>query len=588
MTCVNSSPHFLATTALTSFWDTTLPILFLGPGCLRYSEQHIYQHLPYTILPDPWQEKSIRVAAQCYIEEQYQAMLTHLTQILNAVHEQAHSRRFYDILLGSWLRTYLTVLYDRMTALANAYDGYPRLTTWIPHNIASSPPLGNAEFVNALASDEFNLELYSHIIVYQAYPHERKEIAFKKNQLSTKRPQRLTEQLKAQLRKTLQAIFLTIGKKNGIVIAESGISLPILLKFFSYSRGAVVPLPPFTDIVVPYDPMLRTQLSAQPETTSKLLQLAFALLPHYLPRAYLEAYVPLKTWVEEFKMQPQVIFSAMGWHYSERFKFFAAYWSEHKTRLCGYQHGGDYGILAYHHAEQHETQITDQFFTWGWIGTSGYATCTPLSGLKLPKLIQSIQKPKQPGPILYGCANNFRFLRRLNFSISALLNYYHWQNVFYQALTPAVKRAFVVRLYPTDWGWDRKARWQAIDPNIVIQDSGISFKQALRSARLYVADHISTTFAESLAANKPTILFGDPEMWEIRPDAVPYFAVLKAAGIYFEEPIAAAQQLNNIYDDIETWWFDTHRQTILTEFRDRYCRAPAPMLRDWQEMFAEL
>ena len=56
----------------------------------------------------------------------------------------------------------------------------------------------------------------------------------------------------------------------------------------------------------------------------------------------------------------------------------------------------------------------------------------------------------------------------------------------------------------------------AIHPDLKFQDSQLSFDQALQSARIYLVDHISTTFAESMAQNKPTLLFCDPAMWRIR------------------------------------------------------------------------
>lgn len=573
--------YFLATTALDSHWDTNKQIIFLGPWCIRYCELEKYRTLSYQVLPDQWQDKSDRINAQLYIEETYQLFLIELSKKLNQIHQVEHGIRFWEILIGPWLRVYLTVLYDRFSSLEKVQAFFPDILTMGVSLEGKEPPLDNGDFVKSLASDELNLEIYTRLFEYLNIAFTVKKLPRKQisNPVSTKN-------MKDKVRSWCNRIFSVLGNKKGILIADSGISLATLAKFFVISRGHVVPVTEFPSIQFSANPSLRAQLGMINIGRSNMERCASKLIQYYFPKAYLEGFSALFTWAAEFKMQPKAIFSAMGWHYNERLKYLAAYQHSFKnTLLCGHQHGGDYGLLSYHIAELHERRIVDQFYTWGWSQQDTHnVQCIPLSGLKLKPKRTHTAKTSGTG-ILYGCANQYRYVRRFNFSASKQLEYYAMQREFVENLSPDYIEDLIVRLYPQDWGWDRKERWQAIHAGLKFQDSSVPFPKALSACKIYIADHISTTFAEAFAANKPTILFCDEEMWEVRDEAKPFFVLLKNAGIYFNNAKEAAQQLNHIYENIEDWWFAEKTQQAIQTFTQQFCRPPSKSLKEWRQMF---
>lgn len=572
---------FLATTALDAFWDKDKTLLFLGSWCLPFSKQENYKQLTYQILPDQWEDKTTRIQAQVYIEALHGMFMNELTTRLNMILKVNHSGRFWEILLGSWLRVYLSALYDRFVMLEKVYAFFPDITTIGLSEENYKIPTTGGDFVNWLAQDEYNLQIYTQILTYLGIRFARKSMHENPslNKISSTK-----EKYKFKIRQLAQQLFLKLGHKQGIILAESGFSLIHLCKFFFYSKGKVLPLNFYEPLDVQFDVNKRAALTDFMQGRSNFENCAIALLPFFLPMAYLEAYADVMAWVKRFNFEPKAIFSAMGWHYSERFKYLAAYHSEKNSLLCGHQHGGDYGILAYHIAEQHETKVIDQFYTWGWQNPRDTKKYIPLTGLKL----QNKKRNTSVTTLLYGCANQYRYLRRFNFSIAHQLHYYAMQREFIEHLSFQLLPELLIRLYHTDWGWEREARWQAINPNLKFQDVRIPFPKALQTARLYIVDHISTTFAESMAFNKPTILFCDREMWEIRADAEPYFAALKAQEIYFDNAKDAAGQLNEIGDRIESWWHAPARQAAVKEFSAQFCKPASQHLREWRQMFHDL
>jgi putative transferase (TIGR04331 family) len=103
-----------------------------------------------------------------------------------------------------------------------------------------------------------------------------------------------------------------------------------------------------------------------------------------------------------------------------------------------------------------------------------------------------------------------------------------------------------------------------------------------------VCDHLSTTFAEALAVNKPTILFWNPETNRLREAARPYYDLLKRGGILFDTPEGAGRAVNQIYDDVETWWNDPERQNTVETFCKRFARNSPDAIELWTAEFKRI
>ena len=160
---MTTSSLFLATTALKSHWDQAKHLLFLGPWCLRYREQATYQGLSYQVLQDQWQDETLRQSAQIYIEDLHERFLSALTIQLNELLKVNHTLRFWAVLLGPWLRVYLTVLYDRFSSLEKVYTFFPEIKTIGLSHADHQLPRTHAEFNTLLATDEYNLQIYTQI-----------------------------------------------------------------------------------------------------------------------------------------------------------------------------------------------------------------------------------------------------------------------------------------------------------------------------------------------------------------------------------------------------------------------------------------
>jgi putative transferase (TIGR04331 family) len=129
--------------------------------------------------------------------------------------------------------------------------------------------------------------------------------------------------------------------------------------------------------------------------------------------------------------------------------------------------------------------------------------------------------------------------------------------------------------------WGILERMKDCAPNIRIDSWDVPFQESLDNCRLYVCDHLSTTFIEALAANKPTVLYWSPEANRLRPEAQPYFELLKEAGVLFDTPEAAASAVATVYDDVATWWNEPQRQVAIRKFCERFARTSPDAITIW-------
>jgi putative transferase (TIGR04331 family) len=141
---------------------------------------------------------------------------------------------------------------------------------------------------------------------------------------------------------------------------------------------------------------------------------------------------------------------------------------------------------------------------------------------------------------------------------------------FAAALNVSVREDLLVRLYHRDYGWDLQQRWQDREPTIATDPGRQRLDRILREARLYVATYNATTFLESFTQGIPTVIFWDPEFWELSIEAKPYFDVLRQTGILFDDPVTCATMVNSIWDDVPAWWKSSEVQSAVRVFSERF------------------
>jgi putative transferase (TIGR04331 family) len=581
---------FLATTAIEAFWDDGASLVFLSESCVRPSRERTWNRAGRTIVDQPWDSSLEEDRENSLLKPLYSRFLSLLADELNRLHGVAHSKRFWEIVVGPWLSWYIHILHHRYRQVICALEQYPHLTTLVLDEAEYIVPADTFEFVAAAQDDLYNLQLYSRLFSLLGKSYPSKKLTPDHGPLAIPRGRPRYRLVREFVGKTIRAIIDRLGLSRGTVYlhnagfskkAEWGLAFRSGLRVFPLMTEGT--LPP----MVPPDPNRRAGMRLASFETDPFHRILAAGIPADIPTCFVEGFDRMVTEAREgYPAAARAIFSAYSWYFQERFKIWAADQAEKGTLLIGTPHGGQFGHKAHIPNEDHESSILDHYVTWGFDLPDSRADI--VRHLPVSKLVGRPCLGANNGlkGILYPLQLNSRYLTRYPFSADFYRRYLEWMKRFIRACGNDTRRSLLVRLHAIDCGWDLRMRLDRIDASLTYDDSATPFLDSLAKCRLLVSDYLGTTFLEALAADKPTVLFWDMQAFRFRDDALPYYRELRQAGIFHDSPESAARHLDKVYDDVASWWKEGRVQRARKQFCDRYARTEERDNRNgWQRYF---
>ena len=583
-----SSPY-LCTTALQKFWDPSAEeVLFLGEWCLRYDCRRDWQDLNYVILPHPWDDREAMHQAAAYEEEVYEELLEALADFLNQAHGEEHSRQYWRIIIGPWLLHFIQLLHERFLCLRQALDQYPGLRTAGLSPSSFRIPRHYWDHTWGSTGDPYNLQLYTALLLAMGVVIPVRPFQWAL-QLDFRKPAPFWKSVLKNLWRHLGPYW---ARQGTALMVDMYIPPRQLLNFMAQTgfkaRWCSMPeSEPWVNGAGPDDlhPRRRDLEALTLPQGDTFRSLIIKVLPAHFPLMYLEGYRACRGWVQEnWKNEAtQAVLTANALHGNEAFKFLAAELHERGAKLIAVQHGGAYGSARYNPVELLEREAADEFWSWGWEGNA----VKPMANPKLSLLAAKRRNRQAAGQGYIFFAGNIlpRYYYH-NWSCPTgpqFGEYLDWQIGFLKALNPDVQARVIFRANPLDWGWCVRQRIQDACPEVRLDDPRNDFYDGLLGASLKVCDMNQTTLLESMAADIPTIAFWDPNRWELRPEAEPYFQQLRDAGILYDSPGEAAQAVNRLWPEVDDWWRQPEVQQARRNFADRYALQSPNWVRQWQE-----
>jgi putative transferase (TIGR04331 family) len=312
------------------------------------------------------------------------------------------------------------------------------------------------------------------------------------------------------------------------------------------------------------------------------------MIPLHIPTAYLEGYESLVgcTNSTPWPQQPKAIFTSNDHLSNDVFKAWAAEKSEKSVPLVIGQHGGHYGMAPWSFHEKHEITIADKWLSWGWSDEKN-KQIEPVGNLIA--MNHSVQHDPKGQALMVEMA-----LPRYSFHMYAAplagqwLSYFEDQCSFINALPGKLSQQLLVRLHHNDYGWDQKERFHQHFPDLQLDSGQESIVSLIKKSRLYISTYNATTYLESLAWDVPTIIFWNPDYWELNADASYYIGLLKSVGIFHDTPESAAEQMIKVWDDIPIWWNSKEVQHARQEFCQYYSYLPENPIDQLEAIFSQL
>lgn len=566
---------FLATTALSGFWDKDQELLFLGQWCRPHALRAEWEGFKGSMMESPWDRPEAVERGAEAIAALHEALLAYLTGFLNEAHGVEHGERYWRIVTGPWLLGYAAAIVDHCLHLDRAWAEHPGLETWVLDPMDRTTPLDTADFAAKMITDLFQLQLYSEILesrgkTGRAVRHPAPA--------ASPAPPRPKAALRAALARVARAV---VGSDR--VFSDLYASPPQTLTLM---RAAS--LAPLGDLIesprVPADAVLRAPLAGFRAPVPFAAEAA-ALLPRHLPTLFLEGHAGFRRAVlARWPRLPRLLVSSVGWYSNETFKLLAAEATEGGAELVLGQHGGGYGMVEHIMSEAHERRIADRYLTWGW--TDGRYPGGRLLPLPSPKLLFKPARPKRPAADwLLVSTTLYRYPYTYYFANAPAAHRYAEQIEdrarFLRALGEGERASVRVRLHPLDLGWGHRARLAEEFPRLAFDEDPAPWSSRSDRFGLIVIDHPQTPILECLALDVPAVFFWNPALWRMRPEANAALDGLRRAGILLDSPEAAAREIPAILADPASWWTRPERRAAWTAFRERHARSSPEWLAAW-------
>ncbi len=583
--------RFLITTANETNWRTDLPVLFLGEWCRLYSRKHIWEKIDYEILPYHWDDRTKLYNDYHYVSKLYEKYLNLISKKLNEIHNVSYPTQYWRIVIGEWLHFFVEIFYDRYSSIIEAIRSDKIAETWIsPTPDWKLVPNDFTTFNRYFVSDNYNHYLYSYIIKrmgkipFQIKENEQKDEIARKEKDSKKH---YSKNLLKNVIKRYPSLVPSI--LNRIVFVNSYLQTKDLRKLLLIMGQAPNPFTrKYQDIEHKPDPNLRNSILLD-KSDCPFESLLNDIIFKQMPTVHLEGYAEMHDRaLTSFPKYPELIYTANAFSNDEGFKLWTAYNLNKGAKLIIGQHGGHYGSGLWSTTEDHEINMSSYYFTWGW-NLNGNSKTVPmpsgsLIGLKNKRRINS------KGKILWVLMSLPRYFYFF-YSVPVgpqVITYFKEQERFGKAVSQEVRNQLLVRLYHYDYGWDQEERLAEIDPNLNIYHGNKPMREQLLESRMLISTYNSTTYLESFAANHPTIIFWNPNHWELRDSAKPFFGKLQQAGILHYSPESAAAKVIEVYNDPEAWWFQPDVQDAKDQFCEQYARTSKNWINEWARVIDKI
>lgn len=492
-------------------------------------------------------------------------IFSYVVNRLEKYHGKKFNKKFWKIILYSWLDYIVPTLYIRWQHISKINRGYLANIYSYNKNCFISDTFENLNNSNL----HFNKWILSEIIEYQ------KKLKYKKIKVH------LTIKTKKKnlsfFNKVLFFFFNFIFKNTNYKFLIKNIGLGKFKSILFYLKLKKIPIPLIeTDYIKSdIDFEKRKKYFYNSEKKKNFINFFKKNLIYLIPKNFLENFENLMYAVEKSYWPKSVKAVMVGndYYFNDFFKFWMANQSLYGAKLFIMQHGGLVGTSKFITNEYIQRSIGDFFLTWGWDDKKDKKIypffCTYFTNKIKRKYTSNIIYFLQNIP-----ANYYGHVDGNPISIFNKIERLEYPNRFYQKLNSNMKKKFILRYLEIE------AKKSLLHPCLInkkiIVDKGFKkLSMIIKNAKIFVHDNHSTAFLETLAYNVPTFLiFKKNDYNKIRKNALVYYKILEDCGI-IQKNIENLYNFIKLYSsDIESWWFSKKVQNARTVFTQKFIKIP--------------
>jgi putative transferase (TIGR04331 family) len=574
----------LITTPLEATWGNKKKnILLLGLWCKTPDNLDLYEEKDYEIHNYHRDDPSNLPRDYKYLEALFERVIIKLAKTLNQYHSTDHPIRFWRIIIGPWLLTYIPIIWDRWETLETAFQKYSFDETLVLDLDKNRMiPQDFSEFNKIVSDDLWNHFILSEIIISR-YSNDTdiKSVSFLKDYTLGKKLGS-SQSIKSKLYYFSDWLFSKIQKNYRVIFVDSYFNFSTLFKISFKLRQ--LPRMHYEFLKsINYDSStnnrsdLTIDICPENDFESYLQSVLFS----QIPIAYLEGFTNLEAAASKISSKGKIIFTANAHISNDLFNYFSAKHVNNGGTLIVSQHGGalksDNGNIF-----NHQESIADAMTVWHKPFLKQHKQLSP------SKLIGLNSKVNMRADYLsligfetsnYSCriqaspvASSYKKDYDQKIEFAKQLSEDVFPHLLIQARNQGKGRTNSRDLYSSDLGTNKISSYSTA---IELYDY----------SRVIVCTYPMTTFSEAMQLDIPTILLYVEDYWSVHPQFDDLIQELKKNNIIFSDPKAAARHINNIWNAPEDWWHSDPTLSVKDYFHDMCGRVSDNPVDEWVDYF---
>ncbi|MDA7541812.1 LIC12162 family protein [Gammaproteobacteria bacterium] len=578
---MTKKPRHLILSSDKKIWKINQPTLFLGEWCCLYETRHIWKNMDAVIAKPYGLSKQSKDRDFNRSQEISDNFFEILINILNEYHCTNYDKRYWNIVLGHWFKRYINVMINRISTIDQCIEEYDisGCSLFTDDNyVLATEDTNSSQW--AFSDDQWNGVLYKKILMYFKFEFKINYVPrntvnrFLFKGLNYPRP--LYKKVLNLLKDKIVRSCRLFVKDNDSLILNTYLGLLNEFKL-QLKMGQFPQLWSNKNIKFSSTPDINLRESLKDKVNNKadkvdkldkVDKIIYEMVFDVIPICFLEGYKELDNLVNgmSWPINPKLIFTSNAFDTDEVFKFWTASKVAKGSKYIVGQHGNNYGTSFYANPTIEEV-TSDIFLTWGW--SDKLKQHKPSFVLK--KLNFKYNKYNNKGGLIF--VQDMLHHREDTWDrIAEHRKYFTNQVSFYNLLASNVKSNLTIRLfhahkYNNPFEADM---WREVNSKINIDLGDSKLEKIIPQNRLTVFSYDSTGVLELLSKNIPVIAFWDNDLDHVRDSAMPHYKKLLEAEIIHLSAESAAEKVNKVWDDVDSWWNDASVQSARISFCNRY------------------
>jgi len=582
-----SKDNYFISTNLEINFDKDKKKILAGNWCVEDFNK-TYTPNKFKIIDNIWSNKKTRKADYKYLQSLSIKYSDKLSLYLNTLHGHTFSKRFWKIIILSWLTIYLPAHYYRWKIVKKIINEKKNIKFYDLYNIKDHiVPLDTYDFHTKVSTDKyFNYIIFKNLLKF--YQEKGKKIDFiKKKTNLAKQNMTVNEKpdfwITIKLRNIFNTFLHILFNRNKIFIENNtfpikdNLKINLLLgQFPTYPNDTFKNASGYKNFYnqKKIDKEKRKNFDIKKEKKDEFINYINTIIRNDIPISFIEGFKDLFSGAKKIIIKPKIILSSYYHYFNELFKVWTAYLSKKKkTKFFIVSHGGG-GCFKYASCLQFESEIADKRITW-------YSS-NKLNEIQLPaSKFLTTKKNKKTNNHYIGYAEGpiVPFPSRvgdgtINRNPELQKNFVN----FYKRINKKLKNK-IIFLPGKNYEIDTTRYLKNYLKRSQIKKKN-SFSRYIANSMLMIISYPETTFCESVST-VPTILLYEKGKWEFKIKYKNIYKKFIKHNILFHDPKKAAKFVNSIANNIDEWWLSSSVQSAINEFLNQMCLKSNNSINTW-------